>query len=143
MCRTFMSSFQYLTQIRSSGDERVADDIHRMADFVMEIRKVSIIIGIIAIVVGFMYLVVKVAKRNLQYKNEHRQFETMREKVKENRNAMMAPCVQCRPELWYTQRSKRCMDMEGDVCAVKGWANKGTLSEFSLKREPYEEVHEG
>lgn len=45
----------------------------------MEIRKVSIIIGIIAIVVGFMYLVVKVAKRNLQYKNEHRQFETMRE----------------------------------------------------------------
>lgn len=35
-----------------------------------------------------------------------------------------------------------CSSMQ-DFLKVKGWANKGTLSEFSLKREPYEEVHEG
>lgn len=123
---------------------RVSDDIHRMTEFVMEIREASIVIGLLAVIGIIIYAIIKISRKHMKQSREYkRRFENMMETLStvNTRTTIGIPYASGRPELWHTERTKRCLESDGDFYGASVQTPIESLEDIGAKLQDLKDLN--
>uniref|UniRef100_A0A0N5ASI2 Uncharacterized protein n=1 Tax=Syphacia muris TaxID=451379 RepID=A0A0N5ASI2_9BILA len=122
---------------------RVSDDIHRMTEFVMELRIASLVIGIVIAFGALIYLIAKIGGKIFRHRRKcKKRYESMIEtlsRINAQQGSSLAPYSG--QDVWYSRREKRGVDADNNVYASSVHVPLDSLDEMHTKTSDLKEAN--